>query len=331
MLHGLGIELQAKGIAVGVRLEHPQELIDRLQYHSPQGRGKYLPAAEYSMLTRVDDRAVYSFCMCPGGYIIIPAASAPGQLVVNGMSPANRGTRMGQLRHGGGNPTRRRKPSRQPRRTENDEIPGRNRNMLSSRPPAKPAQAPAQRMDDFVAAATVPTSRAPRTLPGVLPRPHRPSAASFVAAFDRPPQRAFAEFGRKQRGFLCHDAVLIGDETRTSSPVRIPRDPTSLLHISTPDSFLAAKAPDMPEESFQRQSTVCVKSTRRGLGQYSAQGLASIKAITITSTKSCRKNLVVEIKILSNFASANGGIAQLVRERRIHRPGGHEFNSRSRY
>ena len=86
-----GIELQPKGIAVGVRLEHPQQLIDRIQYHNPGGRGKYLPPAEYSMLTRVDGRAVYSFCMCPGGFII-PAATGPQQLVVNGMSPANRGT-----------------------------------------------------------------------------------------------------------------------------------------------------------------------------------------------------------------------------------------------
>ncbi len=87
-----GIELQPKGIAVGVRLEHPQELIDRLQYHSAEGRGKYLPPAEYSMLTRVDGRAVYSFCMCPGG-VIVPAATAPGELVVNGMSPSSRGGR----------------------------------------------------------------------------------------------------------------------------------------------------------------------------------------------------------------------------------------------
>ena len=68
--------MEPKGIAVGVRLEHPQRLIDSIQYHSPAGRGKYLPAAEYSMLKRVDDRAVYSFCMCPGG-VIIPAASEP--------------------------------------------------------------------------------------------------------------------------------------------------------------------------------------------------------------------------------------------------------------
>lgn len=92
MVDEAGIALQPKGIAVGVRLEHPQNLVDSIQYHSRNGRGRFLPPAEYSMLTRVDGRAVYSFCMCPGG-VIVPAASAPGQLVVNGMSPSNRGTR----------------------------------------------------------------------------------------------------------------------------------------------------------------------------------------------------------------------------------------------
>lgn len=92
MLLNRGVAIEPKGIAIGVRLEHPQQLIDSIQYHNPQGRGKYLPAAEYSMLTRVDDRAVYSFCMCPGGFVI-PSASGPGQQAVNGMSPASRGTR----------------------------------------------------------------------------------------------------------------------------------------------------------------------------------------------------------------------------------------------
>ena len=87
-----GIAIEPKGIAVGVRVEHPQQLIDSIQYHNPGGRGRYLPPAEYSLLTRVGGRAVYSFCMCPGGFII-PAATAPGQLVVNGMSPASRGTK----------------------------------------------------------------------------------------------------------------------------------------------------------------------------------------------------------------------------------------------
>lgn len=87
-----GVEIEAKGIAVGVRLEHPSELIDRIQYHNKNGRGKYLPAAEYSFVTQVEGRGVYSFCMCPGGFVV-PAASGPRQLVVNGMSPSNRGSR----------------------------------------------------------------------------------------------------------------------------------------------------------------------------------------------------------------------------------------------
>ena len=86
------VEIEAKGIAVGVRLEHPASLIDQIQYHSRNGRGKYLPAAEYSFVNQVDGRGVYSFCMCPGGFVV-PAASGPEQIVVNGMSPSNRGSR----------------------------------------------------------------------------------------------------------------------------------------------------------------------------------------------------------------------------------------------
>ena len=88
-LYDAGIEIEAKGLAVGVCLEHPSHLIDQIQYHNKEGRGKYLPAAEYSMVTQVDGRGVYSFCMCPGGFVI-PAATGPEQLVVNGMSPSNR-------------------------------------------------------------------------------------------------------------------------------------------------------------------------------------------------------------------------------------------------
>lgn len=91
-LHRSGVALAAKGIAVGVRLEHPQALIDQIQYHRPQGRGEYLPAAEYSFVTQAGGRGVYSFCMCPGGFVV-PAASGPEQVVVNGMSPSNRGSR----------------------------------------------------------------------------------------------------------------------------------------------------------------------------------------------------------------------------------------------
>lgn len=84
--------METKGIAVGVRLEHPSMLIDQIQYHNKNGRGKYLPAAEYSFVTQAEGRGVYSFCMCPGGFVV-PAASGPHQIVVNGMSPSNRGSK----------------------------------------------------------------------------------------------------------------------------------------------------------------------------------------------------------------------------------------------
>ena len=91
-LYANGVKMETKGLAVGVRLEHPSMLIDQIQYHNKNGRGKYLPAAEYSFVQQVDGRGVYSFCMCPGGFVV-PAASGPHQLVVNGMSPSNRGTK----------------------------------------------------------------------------------------------------------------------------------------------------------------------------------------------------------------------------------------------
>lgn len=228
-----GIRLEPKGIAVGVRLEHPQQLIDRLQYHSREGRGKYLPAAEYSMLTRVDDRAVYSFCMCPGGYII-PAASAPGQLVVNGMSPANRGTRWANsgmvvevLPEDIPDPVEGSNALKMMRFQEGIE-----KAFFESSNHTQ--QAPAQRMVDFVEGRdsdTLPPSSYPpglisRRIDNLLPYPiaHRL-------------QEGFKVFGHKQRGFLTNDAVLIGAETRTSSPVRIPRDPATLQHLDLPGLY----------------------------------------------------------------------------------------------
>lgn len=227
MLIEAGIDLEAKGLAVGVRLEHPQELIDRLQYHSPEGRGKYLPAAEYSMLTRVDDRAVYSFCMCPGGYII-PAASAPGQLVVNGMSPANRGTRWANSgmvvevlpddieAEPGTHPELRMMHFQERIEKAFFEAAGRTQ------------KAPAQRMTDFVAgkaSGSLPRSSYP---PGLTP-------ARVDLLLPEPVSRRLREgfrvFDSKQRGFLTAEATVIGDETRTSSPVRVPRDAESLCHI----------------------------------------------------------------------------------------------------
>ena len=233
MLGNSGIALEPKGIAVGVRLEHPQELIDRIQYHSPNGRGKYLPAAEYSMLTRVDGRGVYSFCMCPGGFII-PAASEPGQIVVNGMSPSNRGTRWansGMVVEVLPEDVDGDDELRMMRFQEEIE-----RRFFMAGNGSQ--QAPAQRMTDFIngkMSGSLPeSSYAPGLYSARIDRllPH--SIASRL-------QQAFIEFGKKQRGFVTDKAVVIGDETRTSAPVRIPRMSDTLCHVAVPGLYPAGE------------------------------------------------------------------------------------------
>lgn len=228
------IEMEAKGIAVGVRLEHPSALIDQIQYHNPAGRGKYLPAAEYSFVTQVDGRGVYSFCMCPGGFVI-PAASAPEQLVTNGMSPANRGSKWSnsgmvvQL---------------EPEdidasvlETENGPLDDALRVMAYQEQLERlcwqqgnyKQTAPAQRMADFVK----------RRLSFDLPKSsYTPGLISSPLHFWMPSEvsdrlrKAFEVFGRQAHGFLTNEAVMIAVETRTSSPVRILRDNKTLQHVS---------------------------------------------------------------------------------------------------
>lgn len=213
-----GIALEPKGLAVGVRLEHPQRLIDQIQYHSPEGRGQWLPAAEYSMLTRVDDRAVYSFCMCPGG-VIIPAASEPGQLVVNGMSPSNRGTRWANS-----GMVVEILPEDLPEYDKYGALKMMHFQQDIERRFFEAAdetqRAPAQRMTDFVesrpSTSLPPSSYPPGIIPGRIDRLLPEGIATRL-------QKGLKEFGRKARGFLSPDAVLIGDETRTSAPVRVLR------------------------------------------------------------------------------------------------------------
>ena len=217
------IEIEAKGIAVGVRLEHPSMLIDQIQYHNKQGRGKYLPAAEYSFVTQVDGRGVYSFCMCPGGFVI-PAATDKQQIVVNGMSPSNRGgqwsnsgmvveTRAEDIE--GDDPLR---VMHFQERLERDCW--QQGNMRQT--------APAQRMADFVN----------KRLSYDLPRSsYAPGLISSPLHFWMPQpvshrlQEGFKAFGRQCHGFLTNEAVMIGAETRTSSPVRIVRDGDTLMHV----------------------------------------------------------------------------------------------------
>ena len=217
------IEIEAKGIAVGVRLEHPSMLIDQIQYHNKQGRGKYLPAAEYSFVTQVDGRGVYSFCMCPGGFVI-PAATDKEQIVVNGMSPSNRG---GQWSNSG-----------MVVETRAEDIEGDDPLRVMHfqeqleydcwQQGNRKQTAPAQRMTDFVN----------KRLSYDLPRSsYAPGLISSPLHFWMPQsishrlQEGFKAFGRQSHGFLTNEAVMIGVETRTSSPVRIVRDGETLMHI----------------------------------------------------------------------------------------------------
>ena len=218
------IEMEPKGIAVGVRLEHPSLLIDQIQYHRREGRGKYLPAAEYSFVTQIDGRGVYSFCMCPGGFVI-PAATETGQIVVNGMSPANRGTKWSNS----GMVVEIRpedieqdddvlKVMRFQERLERDCW--QQGNMRQT--------APAQRMVDFVNGRLSYDLPESSYAPGLISSPlHFWMPRQIVGRL----QEAFKTFGKHAHGFLTNEAVLIAAETRTSSPVRILRDRETLQHV----------------------------------------------------------------------------------------------------
>lgn len=243
-LHDDGIALEAKGFAVGVRLEHPSELIDRIQYHSPKGRGKYLPAAEYSFTTQVDRRGVYSFCMCPGG-VVIPSASAPGELLVNGMSPSHRG---GAWSNSGMvvqvNPEDVLLPEMQIDCEDivhvPDDSPLRVMNFQQRLEHLcwimgnRKQTAPAQRMTDFVRGKL--SYDLPRSsyAPGLISSPMHFWLPKFISTRL---QRGFEQFGRTSRGFLTGEATMIGVETRTSSPVRIVRDNDTLQHIQIEGLF----------------------------------------------------------------------------------------------
>lgn len=243
------IEIEAKGIAVGVRLEHPAHLIDQIQYHNKNGRGKYLPAAEYNFVTQVDGRGVYSFCMCPGGFVI-PAATGPQQLVVNGMSPSNRGTAWSNS----GMVVETHPEDVASFVQEHQAVLQSDASLSSSTEeevlsPDSPLTmmhfqqivekqcwqqgnmkqtAPAQRMADFVnnrLSYDLPKSS---YAPGLISSPLHFWMPSFVS---KRLQEGFKTFGKNAHGFLTNEATLIAMETRTSSPVRILRDRDTLQHV----------------------------------------------------------------------------------------------------
>ena len=247
------IEIEAKGIAVGVRLEHPSQLIDQIQYHNKNGRGKYLPAAEYSFVTQVDGRGVYSFCMCPGGFVI-PAATGPEQLVVNGMSPSNRGTAWSNsgmvvethpedvvkyvAEHGipvqaGSSES----VSAESGAVSLDALLQDPLSMMYFQQILEKhcwqqgnmkQTAPSQRMADFVnnrLSYDLPKSS---YAPGLISSPLHFWMPDFVS---KRLQEGFKTFGKNAHGFLTNEATLIATETRTSSPVRIVRDRETLQHV----------------------------------------------------------------------------------------------------
>jgi len=221
ILHGAGIRLGYKPFAMGVRVEHPQELIDRIQYHG-KSRGDYLPAAAYSLVTQVDGRGVYSFCMCPGGFMV-PSATSPGEVVVNGMSPSRRNSRWANsgivteireedaLRYGSG------------------PLAGlRYQSVLESmawKEGGMTQRAPAQRLTDFVEGRVSSSLPEGSYFPGLTPSALHEWMPADIAGRLR---AGFRDFGRKMKGYLTGDALVVAIESRTSSPVRILRDPLTL-------------------------------------------------------------------------------------------------------
>ena len=222
-----GVRLEYKPFAMGVRVEHPQELIDRIQYHG-KPRGKYLPAAAYTLATQSAGRGVYSFCMCPGGFMV-PSATSPGEVVVNGMSPSRRNSPWANsgivaeireedaMRYGGG------------------VLAGLNYQSLLEKQAWQEGgmsqRAPAQRLVDFVEGRSSSSLPKGSYFPGLTPsRLHEWLPEEMSSRL----REGFREFGRKMRGYLTNDALVAAVESRTSSPVRITRDPDNLnaLNIS---------------------------------------------------------------------------------------------------
>jgi len=224
MLAKEGVKLETKGFAMGVRAEHPQALINKLMYHTTNV--EYVGNASYSLVTQVDGRGVYSFCMCPGGHIV-PAGSEAGSCVVNGMSASHRNSPYAN--------------SGMVVQINPEDIPGddplrglafqEKLERLAFEHGGPQAQAPAQRLKDFV------EGKASKNLPECSYLPGMVSSRLdqwLPASIGKRLQQGFRDFDRKYPGFLTNDAVILGVESRSSSAVRIPRDPETLQSVSTP-------------------------------------------------------------------------------------------------
>ena len=225
LLHHKNIHIECKPFALGVRVEHPQSIIDSIQYHCPT-RSEFLPPASYSLVQQVHERGVFSFCMCPGG-IIAPAATNHNELVVNGWSPSKRNN---------------------PFANSGIVVAVELKDVINFKKTASPLSgmyfqqeveqkafqygggrfvAPAQRMADFTQRTVSTSFPACSYLPGIAPAPLNEVLPPFVFGSL---QQAFIAFGKKMKGYFTNEAVVVATESRTSSPVRIPRDPVTLQH-----------------------------------------------------------------------------------------------------
>ncbi|WP_439182412.1 NAD(P)/FAD-dependent oxidoreductase [Carboxylicivirga taeanensis] len=226
MLDAEGVVLEAKTWAMGVRVEHPQELIDQIQYHSPKGRGDYLPAASYSLSCQIEERGVYSFCMCPGGFIV-PAMTSADEMVVNGMSPSRRNSPWAN--------------SGMVVEVQPDDIGEfQNKGVLGGLEYQKELErlafvnggrgvvAPAQALADFVDGKLSFELPDCSYIPGLVASPLHFWLPENVGQRLR---KGFEYFDRRAKGFVTNEALVVGVESRTSSPVRIPRDRVTFQHV----------------------------------------------------------------------------------------------------
>lgn len=226
ILHKQGIALEAKGFAMGVRIEHPQSLIDKIQYHCNDRCGNNLPAASYNLVTQVERRGVYSFCMCPGGFIV-PASTNQEECVVNGMSSSLRNSKFAnsgfvvEIR-----------PEDLTEYSEYGVLAGlkfqEEYEHLSYVNGGKNAVAPAQRVKDFVEGKNSFDLPQSSYIPGLIASPMHFWMPEFIR---KRLQEGLKEFDKKMRGYLTNQAIIVGVESRTSSPIRIPRDSETLQHI----------------------------------------------------------------------------------------------------
>lgn len=236
LLHRRGVRVEAKPFAMGVRIEHPQALIDSIQYHQ-ETRGEYLPAASYSLVSQENGRGVYSFCMCPGGFIV-PAMTDAAESVVNGMSPSGRTSPYANS----GLVTEVRLADFGHLRAEWGELAGlkfqQQFEELARQQGGEHQIAPAQRVADFAAGRA--SGSLPRTsyIPGITPSRLDEWMPGFIAQGLR---QGLGTFGRRMRGYLTNEAVVVGVESRTSTPVRVPRDRETLMHPETKGLFPAGE------------------------------------------------------------------------------------------